>query len=186
MTERPLVMRHEYWLAEGAALALIAALLLRGGTNWLPPVLRGNTNWLQVVKLGLFDSQLLLGCLLLAALYLAGSFVSRRLAGVILHPVGGLAWLVALVVLVSLIPLPPWRDLWWYSPLLRRPLSDTTLLVGAVLVVIAAGVRFVSGRRDLALMTGHGYRWILDWAAVRPLYARLRARALLRALGYRG
>jgi len=175
MAERPLVMRYEYWLGEGAAWVLVAALLLRGGGNWL-----------LTRKLGLFDSQLLLGCLLLAAIYLAGSFVPRRLSAALAQPFGLVAWLMVLVMLLSLIPLPPWRDLWWYSPLLRRPLSDTTLIWGAAVLVLAVIARLVLRRWELAAMTGHGYQWILEWAAGRPLYARLRARALLRMLGFHG
>lgn len=175
MAGRPLVMRHEYWLGEGATLALIAALLLRGGSNYL-----------TTRHLGLFDTQLLAACLLLAAVYLTGSVVPRRLAAMIAHPVGIATWLAALVTALGLIPLPPWRDLWWYSPLLRRPLSDPALVTGAVLLVAAALARLLIGRRELAVMRGHGYRWILEWAEQRPLYARLRARALLRMLGFRG
>lgn len=175
MPERPLVMRHEYWLGEGAARLLVAALLLRGGSNWL-----------LTRKLGLFDTQLLLGCLLLAALYLAGSFVPRRLSAMLAQPFGIAAGLMALVILLSLIPLPPWRDLWWYSPLLRQQLSDATLICGAVLLALAVIARLVLRRWELAAMTGHGYRWILEWAAGRPLYTRLRARALLSMLGFHG
>ena len=95
MADRSLVSRKDYILSDGAAWALVLALLLRGAYNYV-----------MNKHLGLFDSQLVLVAALLGALYVTGSLVPRRYESFSLWLAGGLSWLVALTTLF-------WWGIWW-------------------------------------------------------------------------
>ena len=167
MADRPLVPKHEYWLCEGAALAV-----------WIALGLRAALNYLTTRHLGLLDSQLLAVCLLVASLYLAGSLVPRRYGMILLLPLGGLSWLAA----VTMVP----RHWWWSaSILLRAEQPWWALTTGGVLLLGALAIRLFSRQRDLGAIKGLGYRRILEWAEERPLCSRLLARRVLQGLGYR-
>lgn len=168
MSDRSLVSRKDYILSDGAAWALVLAMLLRGGYNYY-----------MTKHLGWFDSQLVLAAVLLGSLYLAGSLVPRRFEFISLWLVGGLSWSLALTTLF-------WWGLWWNAVPLREYRAGWQLYAAATVVVFGLVIRL--SRRQLALsaISRQGHRWILEWADSQPVLLRLFARRILRLLNYRG
>jgi len=162
MQPRALVHRAELILHEGGGWVLIAFALMRLASGLAIEHVR----WL-------LDSQVLACCLLLALLQLCGTVFDRRTGYVASGVLGTAAWAAAL----TLIPRYGWPR-WHAGP---------WLIGGALaLLVLCVLYRLARRRRWLAILSGHGYEWILSWAEERPLYARILARRVLKSLGYRG
>lgn len=166
MMYRPLVPRWEYWLCEGAALALILALFLR--LVW---------GYFTLRSLGLQDSQMIAAGWLLACLGVLGSLVPRRYAAIPVMLLGSLCWFSA----VTMLP----RYWWWLaSPLLRGDKPLWMLVLAGTVFVLGILVRVVVRRRTLRAITGRGRQRMVDWAAEQPFYSRMLVKRVLRNLGY--
>ena len=167
--QRPLMNSAEYWLHEPGATLLLCLI-----------VLRGLLGLVIARELWLFDTHLAGGSLLLALLYLSGTFLPPRFGRPLGYLLGALAWLGSLALLVSLTAIPP-RYVWpWYD-------LPTALVWTAVAVFIgAAALRWGFARQWNGQLRSHGFAWIRRWAEGRPFYARLLAHRTLRTLGYRG
>jgi hypothetical protein len=166
--EDRLVRRREIWLGERAALALVLALLLRAAWNYF-----------TTRHVGLFDSQLVISAVLLGLIYLCGSLVPRRHEHLVLWPLGGLAWLVALTTLL-------WPSGWWRVLVLREFQAGWLLYAAAAVVLSGLLTRLVQRQRAVATIGRHGHRWIIEWALPQPVLVRMLARRVLQMLGYRG
>lgn len=155
------VLPFEIWLHHYALAALWLALLLRALLPWLIY----HQSWL-------LHSQLL-ATLLLSALALSAALLVPRAWGLSLNGLLGLCcWAAA----ISYLP----RYLWPTTP---RPLWQFGL-AGAYLLA-ALLLRAVYLRRWQLRLRGHGWAWLLDWAAERSLYARQLAGQNLRLLGWK-
>jgi hypothetical protein len=159
--EQPLITRAELWLHTGGGLALLGAIALRCALGFL-----------LTRDLWLLDSQLFWSCLLLAALRAAGCLLPRRYGTAASTLLGLLGWLLAL----SILPRYGWPTGAWPHWLL--------LAAGGLLLAMLALYGLLR-RRWLMQLRGHGFAWMLAWAAGRPLHARLLTRQVLRQLGYR-
>lgn len=157
---RELVSRYELWLHKGGALALWAGVLIRVGWGYA-----------MTRNLWLLDSQIAAVSLLLAALYLTGSFVPRSYGSSVSTLLGGLAWLTAL----SLLPRYGWPT---------TQMANWLLVFAAALMLLTLLVRAILRRRWYGQLRGHGFVWMEEWAEPRALYARLLALRVMRSLGY--
>jgi hypothetical protein len=154
------VLPFELWLHQYALAALWLAVLLREGL----PLLLYRQSWL-------LPSQLL-AALLLSAAAISAALLLPRAYGLSINGLLGLScWAAA----ISLAP----RYLWPTAP---RPLWQ--LVLAAAYLLAAILLRSIYLRRWGLLLRGHGWAWMLDWAAERPLYARLLAWRNLRLLGW--
>ncbi|MCH7471790.1 hypothetical protein IIA79_02430 [bacterium] len=162
---RPLVSRWEYAFHEAGAAALWLAILLR-----LFHSFRLSFDWLR--DSWLLDSQLLAACLIFVLLNLTGCLLPRATGTGASYLLGGVAWAAALSMLPRFL---------WPTGQLQAPVLWT---VGG-LALFSLILRFVLRRTWLAGLQGHGFKWMLDWAGERPLYARLVARNALKSIGYR-
>jgi len=155
-------------------------VLLGWGTWALVAILAGRVafGWFTAHQIWLLDSQLLAIPLLIALAVIVGLSVRGGYSAPLAALFGLAAWIMAL----TLIP----RSLWWQAEGLRADLPDWLAYSGLVLLVLALIARAVMTRRWLGQVKGHGYQWILDWAAGKPYFARLLALRVLHGLGYWG
>lgn len=151
----------EIWLAGRGLVALPAALALRTLVGYLLT----HTRWV-------LDTQLIASALVMAALLGCGSLLGRRFGEPLGKALGSLAWVFALSFLPHYLgwkagSAPPW------------------ILYGSFgLFALAFIYRAARIKRWVSVLTGHGFEWILEWAAARPFYARLAAVRVLTTLGY--
>lgn len=155
----------ERWLAGRGMLALPVALVLRALEGRLLFGSRLAVDW-----------QLIVSAWVMAAIVFCGCLLGRRAGEPLGKALGALAWAAALTLLPPLFVWP------WH------PGTGPAWLLYASLALLAVALlyRAVRIRRWIRLLSGHGYEWILAWAAARPFYARLTAERVLAALGYYG
>lgn len=133
--------------------------------------------WFTARQLWLLDSQALLLPLAVALAVFAGLLVGGELSRPVTMLLGLVLWGLAL----SLIP----RSLWWQSAALRAELPAWLRYAGVVVLLLALIARAAMTRRWMAVLRGHGFQWIQEWAAGKPYFARLLALIVLRGLGFR-
>jgi hypothetical protein len=158
---QPLISPVENFLHNWGLIIVWAAL----GMRFALPMVLMRHSWVldgQVVAVGLIT------CLLnLAGTLLAGP--AGRAASSLL---GLAAWLIA----ASMVK----RYLW---PTTQLP--DWLVWTAVAMAALSFVYRAVKRRGWFAELQGHGWEWILAWAAGRPLYARALALRTVRSLGWR-
>lgn len=142
-------------------IALPAALVLRALEGYLLTHSRWVVDWQLIVSAWLMSALLLCGCLL-----------GRRTGEPLGKALGALAWLVGFSLLPHFFLWHPGTGPAWL-------LYASLALLAVMLIYRAARIR-----RWMQMLAGHGYEWILAWAAERPFYARLTAGRVLKALGF--
>lgn len=166
MDNQPLVQVIELRLHGWAVGLLLLAAVFRLSWGYL------STQMLWLNECQLFTISLALVCLLLG-----GCFVPLPWSYLVSYLGGGFAWLVAL----SLIP----PTLWSQYAAGRLDLPDWQVIAAVLFALASFILRFMFQRRWRRELSGHSFKWMLDWAKDKPFYARITAMNAMASLGYR-